>query len=130
MHIFVTTILATIITTILTLCDASGHGFELVSKLVVLKQRIQTYCTLPAVQYYLQSGRRGNITDLQSELAKLEQLQRDIEKVMEGVGSVESGSITGLDASNEQGLHEKCFQAIRQSISTGMLLQLRLYFYS
>ena len=82
----------TIITTMITRCDASGHGFELVSKLVVLKQRIQTYCTLPAVQYYLQV-RQSNITDLQSELAKLEQLQRDIEKAIKGVVSVESGRI-------------------------------------
>ena len=73
---------------------ASGHGFELVSKLAVLKQRSKTYCTQPAVQYYLQPGRKGNITDLQTELAKLQQFQRDIDKVLGGGTSVEPGSMT------------------------------------
>jgi hypothetical protein len=94
----------------------SGHGFELVSKLAVLKQRIKTYCTQPAVQYYLQPGRKGNITDLQTELAKLQQFQRDIDKVLGGGASVEPGSMTTQASSTET-----CFKVIRQTISTGVI---------
>ena len=99
----------------------SGHGFELVSKLAVLKQRIKTYCIQPAVQYYLQPGRKGNITNLQTELAKLQQFQRDIDKVLGGGASVEPGSMTAQVSSNET-----CFKDIRQTISTGVLLLLLL----
>jgi hypothetical protein len=94
----------------------SGHGFELVSKLAVLKQRINTYCTQPAVRYYLQPDRKGNITDLQTELAKLQQFQRDIDKVLGGGASVEPGSMSAQASSTET-----CFKVIRQTISTGVI---------
>lgn len=91
----------------------AGHGFELVSKLVVLKQRIQNYCTQPAVQYYLRPGKKGYITDLQTELSKLQQFQKDIDKVLGGGASVELESMNAEASSTE-----KCFKAIRQTIST------------
>ena len=89
----------------------SGHGFELLSKMQILKQRILTYSNQPSVEYYLQPGNQHTLADLRSELAQLVQMQADIEKISEDRGIADSNDIVGGN--------KRCVETIRKYISAG-----------
>ena len=90
----------------------SGHGFELLSKMKILKQRILTYSKQPSVQYYLEPGNPHTLADLRSELAQLVQMQADIERnISEDRGVADSNDIVGGN--------KRCVETIRKYMSAG-----------
>ena len=88
----------------------SGHGYELVAKLSILKQRIDTYSKQPCVQYYLnlQPGSDHNLTDLRLQLAELAQMHADmerrlVEEAAVGMDLVSAGLVQAAGEGNDKG---------------------------
>ena len=99
----------------------SGHGFDLLSKLPILKQRMLTYSMQPSVQYYLQPCNQ-HMLDLRAELAQLVHMQPDIERKLLQVGRREVVDSNGIIEGNQ-----RCVETIRKYVSAGGSLSTKCF---